>query len=264
MIVPRRLPIAIILVCLTVISATTVVQLLERGDMPSQAHVSAGELMVFLESAEDDLFLDLTDDIYKVFWANDTWHQYSVDIQNSSYTSPENFTVVWSIQSQSGVDSYFTYTGMALNHSYHMPGVYWINITAEDQDEKTGNRTLKVTVRVDNELDGIPDWWEIKYFGSTATADDLSNYDGDSFTDLQEFERGSDPTVFDEPDERSFIESYWYLIVAAVVAVVLVILYLLLLGPMIRRRRQEEERKKIAAAIEIERALEFGLEKKKE
>lgn len=259
----RRLAAAIISACLMVISAAAIAQFLEDGDAPSQANISADELMVFIISSVEQPFLDPTDGIYKVFWTNDTWHEYSIDVVNSSYTFIENFTIVWSIQSQSGVDSYFTYTGSVLNHSYHIPGMYWINISAEDPDEKTGHRSLKITVRVDNELDGIPDWWEIKYFGNTATADELSNFDGDSFTDLQEFQRDSNPTVFDEPEELSFLESYWYLIVAAVIAAVLAIVYVLFLAPMMRRRRQEAERKKIAAAIEIERALEFGLEKKK-
>ncbi|HDP96096.1 MAG TPA: hypothetical protein ENN25_00160 [Euryarchaeota archaeon] len=261
--VSRRQSAAIIFTCVMMISIAAVASDFEDGDAPSQARISADELMVFIVDPEAKVFFDPSEDIYKVFWTNDTRHEYSVDITNSSYSSPENFTVVWTIQAQSGVDSYYTFPGSVLNHSYHVPGVYWINVSAEDPDEKTGNTTLKVTVKLDIDDDGIPDWWEIKYFGDTSIADGSSNYDGDSFTDLQEFQRGSDPTVFDEPDERTFLESYWYLIVVAVAAAAFSVIYLMFLAPMMKRRREESEKKKIAAAIEIEKALELDLGRKK-
>ncbi len=46
---------------------------------------------------------------------------------------------------------------------------------------------------VDSDDDGLPDWWEIQYFGNlsqTASGDP----DGDSLTNLQEFQQGRNPT----------------------------------------------------------------------
>jgi hypothetical protein len=46
---------------------------------------------------------------------------------------------------------------------------------------------------VDSDSDGLPDWWEIQYFGNlsqTASGDP----DGDSLTNLQEFQQGRNPT----------------------------------------------------------------------
>jgi hypothetical protein len=46
---------------------------------------------------------------------------------------------------------------------------------------------------VDSDSDGLPDWWEIQYFGNlsqTASGDP----DGDGLTNLQEFQQGRNPT----------------------------------------------------------------------
>jgi YD repeat-containing protein len=48
-------------------------------------------------------------------------------------------------------------------------------------------------------FDGIPDWWRVQYFGGDGTRTNSQSCascdpDGDGFTNLQEFEAGSDPT----------------------------------------------------------------------
>jgi len=45
---------------------------------------------------------------------------------------------------------------------------------------------------------GIPDWWELKYFGTTGI-DPYADPDGDGWNNLQEFQNGTDPTVFNTP-----------------------------------------------------------------
>ena len=48
----------------------------------------------------------------------------------------------------------------------------------------------------DSDQDGLPDWWELKYFGNLnqGPGDDP---DGDGLTNLQEYQYGTDPTKFD-------------------------------------------------------------------
>ena len=55
-----------------------------------------------------------------------------------------------------------------------------------------------VDARLDGDLSGIPDWWEVKNGlqpGSTSMS--ASDKDGDGLTNLQEFQRGSDPRKVD-------------------------------------------------------------------
>jgi len=49
---------------------------------------------------------------------------------------------------------------------------------------------------VDSDLDGMPDQWEMKYFGDLlrgSALDSSSDYDGDGYTDLEEYLNGTDP-----------------------------------------------------------------------
>jgi len=48
---------------------------------------------------------------------------------------------------------------------------------------------------VDSDADGMPDEWENYQFGNLTTASATSDTDGDGFTDVVEFTRGSDPRV---------------------------------------------------------------------
>ncbi len=45
----------------------------------------------------------------------------------------------------------------------------------------------------DSDGDGMPDAWEIAIFGDIITANEISNFDLDSGTDVEEYEAGSDP-----------------------------------------------------------------------
>ncbi len=72
----------------------------------------------------------------------------------------------------------------------------FISIPSNDPDTPllnmplTGNGTGVIT---DSDGDGLPDSWEIANFGDIVTADAATNYDGDSATDLEEYNSGSDP-----------------------------------------------------------------------
>ena len=46
----------------------------------------------------------------------------------------------------------------------------------------------------DSDNDGLPDWWEIHWFGSTTNYDGSADPDGDLYTNQEEYEAGTDPT----------------------------------------------------------------------
>lgn len=48
---------------------------------------------------------------------------------------------------------------------------------------------------LDRDENGIPDWWEMKYFGETGI-DPNADPDGDGYSNLQEYQAGSDPLDF--------------------------------------------------------------------
>jgi len=48
---------------------------------------------------------------------------------------------------------------------------------------------------IDENTNGIPDWWEYKYFGQLEV-DPSADPDGDGFSNLQEYQAGADPTDY--------------------------------------------------------------------
>lgn len=50
---------------------------------------------------------------------------------------------------------------------------------------------------LDTDGDGMPDWWETKYFGGPTAADPDDDPDGDGRTNLEEYLAGTNPLVFD-------------------------------------------------------------------
>lgn len=81
------------------------------------------------------------------------------------------------------------------DHSFNIaePGTYEISY-----HPSTGAYS---TSRVDTDANsnGMADAWERFHFYPAATAVDSGNPDGDAFNNLTEFQRGSDPTAFDQP-----------------------------------------------------------------
>ncbi|MEI6197822.1 MAG: hypothetical protein WCS42_26200, partial [Verrucomicrobiota bacterium] len=51
---------------------------------------------------------------------------------------------------------------------------------------------------VDSNGNGIPDWWEWKNFGLIGV-DPNADPDGDGWTNLQEFQNGTNPSLVDQP-----------------------------------------------------------------
>jgi len=75
--------------------------------------------------------------------------------------------------------------------------MYYLSVT------NTGTSTLGFSIQMDGKdcatddfnNDGLPDCWEIAYFGSIYTYGPNSDPDGDGLSNLQEFQLGTDPTV---------------------------------------------------------------------
>ena len=133
-------------------------------------------------------------------------------------------------------------------------GLYKIILTVRDADGNTGTAFTAVYSIVDSDMDGLPDWWEVAYFRTTGAQSGGDDYDGDHYTNLQEYASGTNPTKKDPgPTLIQYLEGNWmYLAIVAAVIVAIV----LALWPVMKKRRKQEEKRKIEAAIEIEKALE--------
>ncbi len=132
-------------------------------------------------------------------------------------------------------------------------GLYKITLTVVDNQSRSSQAFTAVVSVLDSDQDMLPDWWEMKYFGSlnqTANGD----YDHDGYTNLEEYAAGTDPTKPNPPPSLiDAIQGNWVtvVIIAAVVAAAVIASYL-----FFRKRRLQQEKKKIEAALEIERALD--------
>lgn len=74
----------------------------------------------------------------------------------------------------------------------------WTETTDDDQDFAAANLgQLKAVfnweVSEDTDNDGLPDWWEMHYFGSLANTE-AGDSDGDGMTNVWEYEEGANPT----------------------------------------------------------------------
>jgi hypothetical protein len=90
------------------------------------------------------------------------------------------------------------------NSTWSSEGLIWgsavTNWTATT-DAQNGRSNLFFWARSwqDSTGSGIPDWWWLKYFGQDTNVDAYADPDGDGWNNLQEFQNGTDPTVFNTP-----------------------------------------------------------------
>ena len=54
------------------------------------------------------------------------------------------------------------------------------------------SKMIRVRSWIDSQGIGIPDWWQLKYFGSVGI-DPYSNPEGDGWNNLQKFQNNMDP-----------------------------------------------------------------------
>jgi len=133
-------------------------------------------------------------------------------------------------------------------------GLYKILLTVRNASGNSSTAFTAVYSIVDLDGDGLPDWWEVKYFGAITEQSGSDDYDIDGYSNLQEYASGTNPTVKNaQPTLMEELKDNWMYLAALAVIVVAIVLAL---WPIMKKRRKQEEKKTIEAALEIERALE--------
>lgn len=66
--------------------------------------------------------------------------------------------------------------------------------TNEQEETAGSNPLLAASTPLDVDGDGLPDNWEVTYFGSRTVQNGAGDFDGDGATNAQEYAAGSDPT----------------------------------------------------------------------
>jgi hypothetical protein len=208
----------------------------EVSDLPRKANaLAAGDPVAVISPLPDEV-------------SNGTWWNLNGNGSTDSDGLITNFT--WSI-TVAGTTSHLY--GKREEFKFRTLGLYKIVLIVRDNDDKTASAFTAVYSIIDLDGDGMPDWWEIKYFLflSESGSDD---YDRDGYTNLQEYASHTDPTAKDpQPGPVQFVKDNWILL--AIIAAVIVGAILLIL-PRMKRRRKRDEKAKIEFAIEIEKALQ--------
>jgi len=74
------------------------------------------------------------------------------------------------------------------------------SITLSPGFTASSGSTFRAFIFVDSDSDGLPDSWELQYFGSTTGASAAANADGDGLTNLQEYLLGTNPNIANTND----------------------------------------------------------------
>lgn len=186
----------------------------------------------------------LPDEVSNGTWWNlDASQSYDPDAIITNYT--------WSITINNATTQLY---GQGESFKFRTLGLYKIRLTVRDTAGNSSTAFTAVYSIIDSDKDGLPDWWEVRYFGAITEQSGGDDYDHDGYTNLQEFASGTDPT--EKNAQRTLIENLkenW--IYLAIIAAILVAI-VLALWPIMKKRRKQDEEKKIEAALEIEKALE--------
>ena len=180
--------------------------------------------------------------------SNGTW----VDISGSESYDTDGFIVNFTWEITFG-DTKTYFWGESERFKFRELGLYKINLTVKDNQGNTDDAFTAVVSILDSDYDLMPDWWEMRSFEGLAQDGD-GDFDLDGYSNLEEFARGTDPTVKDpQPTFVEMLKENWtyVAVVAGVIAAAVIAMI-----PILRKRRREREKKKIEAALEIEKALE--------
>ena len=74
---------------------------------------------------------------------------------------------------------------------------------------KTGTLFLRIRSWQDSTGTGIPDWWWLQNLGQIINVDAYADPDGDGWNNLQEFQNGTSPLVFNAPPTPTGVYAYW-------------------------------------------------------
>jgi hypothetical protein len=131
-------------------------------------------------------------------------------------------------------------------------GLYFVTLTVRDQAGNSNMSWTAFMTVIDLDQDALPDWWEDSFWHNLTRQSTSGDPDRDGWTNLEEYNRGTNPTVAD-PSPPGFIDENWmYLVLLAAVIVVSLAIFI----PRYRKKMRVSVKKKIAFAIEIEKALE--------
>jgi hypothetical protein len=180
--------------------------------------------------------------------SNGTWWNLNASGSSDSDGMITNFT--WSITVAETVSNLY---GQREDFKFRTLGLYKIVLIVRDNDNKTASAFTAVYSIIDLDSDGMPDWWEVKYFMSLLESGS-DDHDRDGYTNLQEYASQTDPTAKDpQPGLVQYVKENWLylaIVAAAIVGAILAIM------PRMKRKREQDEKTKIEFAIEIEKALQ--------
>jgi predicted membrane protein len=189
---------------------------------------------------------------------------FNVTLPASSPFSLDDLNITWELQTDWNTTAYVKGPSLIWvynNEADNPPRSINVTVTEKADSSNTKNDQISVQVVTDMDTDGLPDWWERKYFGTTGATDGTGDLDHDGWTDLEEYQNGTDPT---KPDPKpGFLETYSWLISLIAIIIVVIVLLIFVVMPKKKVQREESEKKKIAAAVEVEKSL-LGLDELEE
>ena len=137
----------------------------------------------------------------------------SITVSNpvaGNYTAGESLTIQWScigFTNPVRIEFYNGESWSTIINSTDNDGMYiWIMplsalsgcrirlSDAADGYPVSVSSLFDIVMPVDSDGDGLPDIWEIEHFGDLLTSDGSGDYDGDGYTDWDEYIGGSVPT----------------------------------------------------------------------
>jgi len=183
---------------------------------------------------------------------------YSVALSSASPYSASQLNIQWMLDTD--WDTSVNVTGATLTWIYFNESANRdITVTVTEKTNSTNTTTEHVTVQViaDLDKDGLPDVWERQYFNSITATGGTDDSDKDGWTDLEEHQKGTDPTVSNP--KPGFLETYSWLVALLAIIVVVTVLLIFIVMPKMKTEREADEKKKIAAAVEVEKSL-LGLD----
>jgi len=182
---------------------------------------------------------------------------YSVSLGASSAYSLSQLDITWKLETDWNTS--VNVTGATLIWYYNYEATRDVTVTVSQKTNSSNTTTETIALQIIADLDGddLPDLWERRYFGLTSRTDGTTDFDGDGWTDMEEFKNGTDPTVSNP--KPGFLETYSWLVALLAIIVVVVVLMIFVIMPRMKTEREADEKKKIAAAVEVEKSL-LGLD----